>query len=67
MATPKDGNPIWMLFILYFAPCDLMHQHHGGPVATEPKVRFRSPVGLGHGWSWWICPDTPLQDGWVGV
>jgi hypothetical protein len=28
MATPKDGNPTWMLFILYFMPCDLMHQRY---------------------------------------
>lgn len=28
MPTPKAGNPVWMLFITYFVPCDLMHQHH---------------------------------------
>lgn len=28
MTTPKESNPLRMLFILYFAPCDLMHQHH---------------------------------------
>lgn len=28
MPTPKEDDPLWMLFSLYFIPCDLMHQHH---------------------------------------
>jgi len=27
MATPKEGNPLWMLRTFYFVPCDLMYQH----------------------------------------
>ena len=37
MPTSKEGNPLWMLFILYFVPCDLMHQHYLGL-----KTRFFS-------------------------
>ena len=28
MAIPKDDNPFWRLYILYFSPCEIMHQHH---------------------------------------
>ena len=33
MAAPKDGNPVWMLFVAHFVPCDIIFQHY---MQTKP-------------------------------
>lgn len=38
MALPKDGNPVWLLFVAHFAPCDIIFQHY-----MQTKLMFFNP------------------------
>ena len=28
MPAPKERNPVWMLFVAHFVPCDIIYQHY---------------------------------------
>lgn len=43
MATPRDGNPVWVLYMAHFSACDLIHQHYQRikPLFFDPCTQER--------------------------
>ena len=41
VAAPKDGNPVWMLFVAHFVPCNIIFQHYmqAKPMFFHPRTQ----------------------------
>jgi hypothetical protein len=67
MATPKDGNPLWTLFILYFVLCDFMHQHHirlKDDFFSNPKNQERVGQEFAAFTLYWFTSLFVVVEGW---
>ena len=45
MAASKDQNPLWMLFVAHFAPCELIFQHYKQTKTMFFDTRTQAEVG----------------------
>jgi hypothetical protein len=68
MQTPKAGNPVWMLFITYFVPCNFMHQHHLRLKADFFSGRPRAEEQFGQEFLaftlYWFASLFVVAEGW---
>jgi hypothetical protein len=70
MAIPREGDPIWRLYIFYFVPCELMYHHHRrlkGPFFSNEIQREEFGPEFMTFTLYWFASLFVVAEGWRGL
>ena len=69
MATPKEDDPLWMLYIFYFVPCEVMYQHvhrlkPAAILSTDEGTRNAAAQEFISFFLFWFASLFVVAEGW---